>query len=73
MKKNNPPKKLRLIKNTIAHLNNEQMFAAHGGDTVSKLFCTDTKTNTIDCSMELCSGDSVNHDTDDCVVSVIYA
>lgn len=74
MKKNNPLKKLRLIKNTIAHLNNEQMFAAHGGDTTSRVFCTESKTNTIyDCSTDVCSGDSVNQVTDDCLVSVICA
>jgi hypothetical protein len=74
MKKNNPLKKLRFIKNTIAHLNNEQMYAAHGGDTVSRLFCTDTKTNTVnDCSMEQCGGDSVTQTTDDCADSKICA
>ena len=40
MKKNNPLKKLRLFKKTIAHLNNEQMHAAHGGATLTEVFCT---------------------------------
>lgn len=74
MKKNNPLKKLRFIKSTIAHLNNEQMFAAHGGDTNTKIFCTDTTTKTTnECSIELCTGDSVTQTTDDCADSNICA
>ena len=40
MKTNNPPKKLRLLKKTIAHLNHEQMLSAHGGDLLTRLFCS---------------------------------
>jgi hypothetical protein len=58
MKKNNPPKKLRLFKKTIAHLNNEQMHAAHGGEIVTRLFCSDTGTgDTLGCPTTGC-GDS---------------
>lgn len=39
MKKNNPPKKLRLLKKTIAHLNDEQMLTSRGGDILTKLLC----------------------------------
>lgn len=50
MKKNNPLKKLRLVKKTIAHLNKEQMYAVHGGDTMTRIFCTTTFTgDTVDC------------------------
>ena len=43
MKKNNPPKKLTLVKKTIAHLSNEQLKTARGGDPTSMWACTDTK------------------------------
>jgi hypothetical protein len=56
MKKNNPLKKLRLIKKTIAHLNNEQMYAAHGGGTITQRLCTTTFTEgTQDCETEICT------------------
>lgn len=45
MKKNNPPKKLTLFKKTIAHLNNEQMFLARGGEIYTKKLCSDTGAN----------------------------
>ena len=44
MKNNNPPKKLRFFKKTIAHRNNEQMYAARGEDIYRKGFCSDTST-----------------------------
>jgi hypothetical protein len=46
MKKNNPPKKLWLFKRTIAHLNNEQMLTARGGEGFTKLLCSDPLTGT---------------------------
>jgi len=55
MKKNNPPKKLRLLKKTIAHLSDEQMYAAHGGDTATVVFCTHTNSaSTFDCTTVNC-------------------
>jgi len=47
MKKNNPPKKLRLLKKTIAHLNDDQMLTAHGGSVWTKLLCSDPLTGII--------------------------
>ena len=49
MKKNNPLKKLTLFKTTIAHLNFEQMYAVHGGDTATRIWCIDTSKDTRDC------------------------
>ena len=56
MKKNNPLKKLQLVKKTIAHLNEEQMYAARGGETWTFVFCTETKSVvTYDCpTVNLC-------------------
>ena len=55
MKKNNPLKKLKLFKKTIAHLNFEQMYAVHGGDVVTRLYCSDTGTDdTKDCETKSC-------------------
>jgi hypothetical protein len=45
MKTQNPPKKLKLIKTTIAHLNDEQMNLACGGNTTIT-----TQTNLITCT-----------------------
>ncbi|MGD2089416.1 MAG: class I lanthipeptide [Candidatus Aminicenantes bacterium] len=60
MKKNNPPKKLRLLKKTIAHLNDEQMFLARGGEIFTKVYCTKIPTDdTFDCPTNAC-GDSNN-------------
>lgn len=42
MKHKNPLRKLTLLKKNIAHLNNEQMHAAHGGEVYRKVFCSDT-------------------------------
>lgn len=59
MKKNNPPKKLRFFKKTIAHLNHEQMYAARGGDTWTKRLCTETGTDTnLDCDTANCKNNT---------------
>ena len=47
MKTKNPPKKLKLIKTTLAHLNHEQMHSAHGGNTT---IGTTTKSYLIMCT-----------------------
>ena len=66
MKKNNPLKKLRLFKKTIAHLNNEQMFYARGGDIYTKKLCSETTTiDTVDCPTNGCT-DSNKDYTQDC-------
>jgi hypothetical protein len=66
MKKNNPLKKLRFFKKTIAHLNNEQMTLARGGDVYTKKLCSDTTTNdTFDCLTNGCT-DSHNDYTQIC-------
>jgi natural product precursor len=50
MKKNNPLKKLRLLKKTIAHLNDEQMDAARGGDPMTRFGCVNSlSVVTFDC------------------------
>jgi hypothetical protein len=55
MNKNNPPKKLRLFKKTIAHLNLEQMYAARGGDHLTQRFCGETDSFTeFDCDTAGC-------------------
>ena len=66
MKKNNPLKKLRFFKKTIAHLNNEQMYLARGGDVYTKKLCSDTDTtDTFDCLTNGCT-DSDKDYTDVC-------
>lgn len=61
MKKNNPLKKLRFLKKTIAHLDHEQMLSARGGETYTNLFCTQTNSVvtynclTADCDTSLCT------------------
>ena len=67
MKKNNPPKKLRLLKKTIAHLNDDQMLTAHGGSVFTKLLCSDPLTGpgTNDCRTIGCK-DSDTKPTKNC-------
>ena len=65
MKKNNPLKKLRLVKKTIAHISYEQMTSARGGDPITRIHCYDTNAaETIDCT-------TVIGDTSLCVSVVV--
>jgi len=65
MSKKNSPKRLVFFKQTIARLNNEQMYSARGGqqDTITKTFtCPGTQADSIppekvytqDCTLEYC-------------------
>ena len=47
MKNQNPPKKLTLIKKTIAHLDVEQLKVAKGGDLNTLKLCNPTVTNLV--------------------------
>lgn len=47
MKKNNLPKKLSVIKKTIAHLNSEQMSQARTGGPYTRVTCIDTNSAAI--------------------------
>jgi len=52
MKNQNPPKKLSLLKKTVAHLDLEQMDTAKGGIQITLRACTSTYINlttTVDC------------------------
>lgn len=61
MKENNPPKKLKLLKKTIAHLTYEQMDLAHACGTDTRIQCIDNNfMESIDCLTTYC-------DTDFCI------
>jgi hypothetical protein len=55
MKENNPPKKLRFLKKTIAHLDNEHLNSARGGDPQTKFGCiSKNPRGTVDCPTVNC-------------------
>jgi hypothetical protein len=59
MKKNNPLKKLKILKKTIAHLHYEQLKVARGGTPLTMWACTDTVKDSITAFCKLTEKDCV--------------